>query len=538
MMKAILCLAMVIWSMSIVHAQPLILEWERTLTISNDSLYGLVPMGTAEDPYSNRLFVFGAAMSRGASEVDDSSDAYIACLSPEGDSLWTRVYDGANVNDFQRAAFYPNGDILVAGNDFWHYRLDSLGGYISSFRHNRGGIGWALWDLDILPNGNILTAGEVVNDVGFLARLYCSSPSGDSLWSMTFSGGQFTYIQSVQPLGNGHIALWARDGGVNRLLVLSDAGDIAREIDEESPEDVYYYPNGEFVLLSSLGAESYVVSRRDADNHVIDDFLVQDDFGGFVRMLPAITGGFLLYDYSHVVKLTETGEIEWSQQVELTRNGVALCDGYLTLYGQKYSVEAPYPIVSRDSLNFGTIRHGDFAIRGFELTNAGPDSFRIDSLVFPDGFWSDFLDNEWVTHRELIGIQITFLPESAELYEGDLLVYNTTQWSPLVVHLTGDARTSEVRFDEPVAAEFNLAPPYPNPFNPSTTLTFAVAHESDIQLNVFDIQGRLVGEVVHGSFAAGQHSVNWSCAECASGIYFATMNAGSFTASQKLLLLK
>ncbi len=79
---------------------------------------------------------------------------------------------------------------------------------------------------------------------------------------------------------------------------------------------------------------------------------------------------------------------------------------------------------------------------------------------------------------------------------------------------------------------------YPNPFNPTTNLSFSVAHESEVQLNIFDVNGRLVREVVRGSFAPGQHTANWSCVECASGIYFATLNAGKFTASQKLLLLK
>ncbi len=79
---------------------------------------------------------------------------------------------------------------------------------------------------------------------------------------------------------------------------------------------------------------------------------------------------------------------------------------------------------------------------------------------------------------------------------------------------------------------------YPNPFNPTTTLTFSVAHEAEVRLIVFDVNGRLVSEVVRGKFTAGTHAVNWSCSECTSGIYFAAMNAGSFTASQKLLLLK
>lgn len=54
-----------------------------------------------------------------------------------------------------------------------------------------------------------------------------------------------------------------------------------------------------------------------------------------------------------------------------------------------------------------------------------------------------------------------------------------------------------------------LLPPAPNPFNPTTTLTFRLASSEDIALVVFDVRGRRIRTVAAGPWAAGTHSVRW-----------------------------
>jgi len=54
-----------------------------------------------------------------------------------------------------------------------------------------------------------------------------------------------------------------------------------------------------------------------------------------------------------------------------------------------------------------------------------------------------------------------------------------------------------------------LAPPYPNPFNPSVTLPLSLAHDQDVRLAVYDTAGKLVRTVYHGHLAAGDHQWSW-----------------------------
>ncbi|MCB1060277.1 MAG: VWA domain-containing protein [Calditrichaeota bacterium] len=93
--------------------------------------------------------------------------------------------------------------------------------------------------------------------------------------------------------------------------------------------------------------------------------------------------------------------------------------------------------------------------------------------------------------------------------------------------------------DEPsIVSGFALLPNYPNPFNGSTTIEFDLPEASDVQLVVYDISGRKVTELAHGSFASGRHAVVFGGEELASGLYLCHMTAGKFSTRQKMLLLK
>ncbi|MCB1060960.1 MAG: T9SS type A sorting domain-containing protein [Calditrichaeota bacterium] len=79
---------------------------------------------------------------------------------------------------------------------------------------------------------------------------------------------------------------------------------------------------------------------------------------------------------------------------------------------------------------------------------------------------------------------------------------------------------------------------YPNPFNPTTTLTFSVDKTQAVTLDLFDVQGRLVETLVNETVGAGTHSVAFDGSNLSSGIYFANLRAGAKTRVTKLVLMK
>ena len=85
---------------------------------------------------------------------------------------------------------------------------------------------------------------------------------------------------------------------------------------------------------------------------------------------------------------------------------------------------------------------------------------------------------------------------------------------------------------------YELFQNYPNPFNPSTTLRFSIPEAADVQLDVYDILGRRVAQLVNGTYNPGYHEIQWQADQYASGLYFAHIKANAFTKVVKMVLVK
>jgi len=92
--------------------------------------------------------------------------------------------------------------------------------------------------------------------------------------------------------------------------------------------------------------------------------------------------------------------------------------------------------------------------------------------------------------------------------------------------------------DEILVNNFELAQNYPNPFNPSTKITYTLGERSAVTLKVYDVLGNEVASLVNTTQEAGKHDVTFDAGKLASGLYVYTLNAGNFTSSKKMMLLK
>ena len=90
----------------------------------------------------------------------------------------------------------------------------------------------------------------------------------------------------------------------------------------------------------------------------------------------------------------------------------------------------------------------------------------------------------------------------------------------------------------PLPREYSLSQNYPNPFNPSTAISYQLSANSFVSLKVFDVLGREVATLVNEVKKAGTYSTTWNASGFGSGIYFCKMQAGSFTGTKKLVLIK
>ncbi|MBI5730102.1 MAG: T9SS type A sorting domain-containing protein [Ignavibacteriales bacterium] len=79
---------------------------------------------------------------------------------------------------------------------------------------------------------------------------------------------------------------------------------------------------------------------------------------------------------------------------------------------------------------------------------------------------------------------------------------------------------------------------YPNPFNPSTTISYTIPEDGKVLLKVFDVLGREITTLINEFTIAGKHNVAWDGTNFASGIYFYSVTFKGKTLNKKMLLVK
>ena len=115
-------------------------------------------------------------------------------------------------------------------------------------------------------------------------------------------------------------------------------------------------------------------------------------------------------------------------------------------------------------------------------------------------------------------------------YEGELSIK-----SNIIADWHGNALNAEISI---IPNDFSLNHPYPNPFNPTTTIKFGLPEENNVNIAIYNMQGRQVAELFDGHLLEGYHTITWEASQYSSGIYFVKMAAGEHISTQKLMLVK
>ncbi len=108
------------------------------------------------------------------------------------------------------------------------------------------------------------------------------------------------------------------------------------------------------------------------------------------------------------------------------------------------------------------------------------------------------------------------------------------------------ALIDQLSFTDPSAVEqinglpqdFSLSQNYPNPFNPSTKIEYSISEQSMVQLKVYDILGNEVASLVNEEQSAGTYRADFTADNLASGLYIAKLQAGNYSQTIKMSLIK
>lgn len=129
--------------------------------------------------------------------------------------------------------------------------------------------------------------------------------------------------------------------------------------------------------------------------------------------------------------------------------------------------------------------------------------------------------------------------EDVSLYFGDYKFPKGVKWTEMGAVV--DLKDLVVSVNDDISIlpkEFELYQNFPNPFNPTTIIKFAIPIKSKINLSIYNILGEKIDELMNDELDAGYYEKEWNASKFASGIYFYRIVSGSFVKTKKLILLK
>jgi len=186
--------------------------------------------------------------------------------------------------------------------------------------------------------------------------------------------------------------------------------------------------------------------------------------------------------------------------------------------GREYTIEARFISIGDTTVEINDIR----------LSPTAADYFAVSDTAFVIAF------------DETAYVDITFLADTLIEMQTQFLVSNNSDTPNMLWRVF--ASTLPVSINRNVQPgtpqEYTLNQNHPNPFNPITTVDFALIKGGMVSFDIFDMSGRLVNQVYQGNMPAGYHSIDIDASSMPAGIYLYRLQTDEFTSSRKMILLK
>lgn len=212
-------------------------------------------------------------------------------------------------------------------------------------------------------------------------------------------------------------------------------------------------------------------------------------------------------------------------------------DNQFVIPGNTFLAAGAYLVIYRDELDFNAVhpnitnKVGPF---DFNFSNGGElirlynaASQLIDQVEYDD-------EGEWPTGPDGNG-------PTLELKNPDLNNDLASSWTTSAGNGTPGRINSILtsnELEESTPSRFSLSQNYPNPFNPSTSISYSISKPGMVQLEVFDVLGQKVADLVDEVQSAGNHEILFKASEIPSGIYIYRLSSDGLQTTRRMTLIK
>ncbi len=178
-----------------------------------------------------------------------------------------------------------------------------------------------------------------------------------------------------------------------------------------------------------------------------------------------------------------------------------------------WTPDGNYTLYSENDSSYVSVNQSDLSKKGW---------YKIGTVYLSPG------------NQKVVKLDNTNLKSGNYLVADAIMLMVNRKLSPDAVLAVRDDKNTQKN----IPSNFEVSNNYPNPFNPSTTIKYSINKSAHVKLLVYDILGREVEELVNSQKQAGEYSVRFDANNLSSGVYFYKFQAGQFTKTHKMILLK
>lgn len=513
------------------------------------------PNAIAVDKEGN-VFVTGTSPSAGFTSEDYATIKY----NSEGTQLWVSRYNGTGSSIDKAYAIVIDSvdNVIVTGGswglgtnyDYLTIKYTPLGDTLWTRRYNGPKNGYDIaYSIALDDSGNIFITGESEGTIGThgIFEDYATikyNPDGVFQWAARYNGPAGDYDRtnsiSVDDAGNVYVT-GISDGGSSGSSMphldcttikynaagiaqwvriyngTTNSNDEGKMIKTDTLGNVFVtgYSTGDssavdyVTICYSSSGDTIWTSRYNGKGNSADvaNALICDNLGNVFVTGKSYGGSTTDYDIV-TIKYNSVGDSVWIKSYNGSLNnideGKAIA---LDKSGNVFVTGASTNVTT--AFDFTTIKYSSDGTEEWTIKYTNSDF--AGSSEEPFGLFVDTLFNVYVTGMSALDYA------TVKYVQTPTLVDNTSQYIP---------------------DRFTLEQNFPNPFNPSTKISWQSPVGSWQTLKVYDVLGNEVATLVYEDKTAGRHEVNFNASQLSSGIYFYKLQAGDFTGIKKLILIK
>jgi len=443
--------------------------------------------------------------------------------------------------------------------------------YYSTISHNHGA-----------NNGGVYLAGGTALFESGMNLVTFNSPANTDVTGAGFTNVFFTNIYPqnadfpagmVLPVwycdpgyvdaanGDFNVSYWSlTDPTVPNCIIDVSVNELENDADG-TPGDMGAFPFDQHAILHAAHIVAVTDRANDQGGYVIVEFEASSNDGSWLNPVTM---------YSVWMQYPGMGEDEWVSAGTVA----AIADPDMNYFVQvptlndqfgenenihafmigTHSVHFPVPMPSTTVTGFSLDNLAPAAVTGLDVEGWSYDTWPPTQDRLPiswnQNVTNDFdhfvvkasLTNDFATAPVLYQGQ-----ETSTIYTSPFGTLQANQpvyfWASAVdVHENASAPTAYseiyVSVDDRLPTAFSLSQNHPNPFNPSTSIEFALPAAGQVNLSVYNMLGAKVATLVNGQKAAGRYTVSFDGSKLASGVYFYKLEAPGFSSLKKMTLVK